>query len=240
MKPQIEISDLSFAYEDRVTLGSINLTIYQGEFIGLIGPNGGGKTTFLKLLLGLLNPQKGKILLHQNEKRCSKCQIAYVPQNLHFDKQFPLSLMELVLMGLLHEINWIGKYSALHRKKALEAIEKVGLAGLEEVPFGSLSGGQAQRGLFARALVTEPSILFLDEVTANIDPLAAETILSLISEQMGKTTIVMATHDLDAILGKVDRIFSIEKGVKILDPKLVCSHYSLYHDPSNPPHKPKK
>ncbi len=231
--PHIEVKGLTFSYGSSPLLEKIDLTIYRGEFIAIIGPNGGGKTTFLKLLLGLLKPSKGSITTFSEAGGCSQCQVAYVPQAMHFDKQFPISLKELVLMGLLHETSWMGRYSKEQEERAFCAIEKVGLKGLENRPFGALSGGEAQRALFARALVTNPKLLFLDEPTTNIDPFAGEMIRTLIHEMVGKTTVIMVTHDIEEITPKVDRVLCIYNGLTILEPKEVCNHYKsgLYHRP---------
>lgn len=231
MPPQIVAKSLSFSYQEELILKDVSFTISKGEFIGIFGPNGGGKTTLLRLLLNLESPTSGSVTIQHQANGCHGCEVAYVPQITRFDKAFPITVLEVVLMGLLHEVKWSGRYSKTHKKNALEALEKVGLKSFADARFGSLSGGQAQRALFARALVTNPNILILDEPTASIDPVAEETIHQLIEAEIGKKTIIMVTHDLDKISKKIDRAFCVYQTVREFTPKELCSHQKMgiYH-----------
>jgi zinc transport system ATP-binding protein len=226
----IEIRDLDFSYDKTAVLKEVNLTIAQGEFIGIFGPNGGGKTTFLQLLMGFLKPSKGSIRIFGKPPKCARGRIAYVPQINAFDRQFPISVRDIVLMGCLSEARF-GMFSAALKRKADEALKSVGLQEIAENAFGSLSGGQAQRVLIARALVSQPALLLLDEPTASVDLEAEKEIHKLLLQLKNKITILMVTHDLQAIHQKVDRWLCINHSVSTFLPAQICEHFSfgLYH-----------
>ncbi len=234
MNPEeITIQQLFFDYPIHSIFSNISFSIVQGEFIAIIGPNGGGKTTLLKLLMGFLQPKKGKISIRGKPPNPWKQSIAYVPQSWRIDRQFPLSVMELVLMGRLSRLPWYGNFPQADREKALAALDQVGMRPYAKAPLEELSGGQIQRALFARALASEPDILFLDEPTANIDVEAERDIYSLLKKLKGKMTILMVTHDLHAAIHHVDRVFCVQNGISFLSPEEVCQHYGigLYHNP---------
>ena len=240
MQPVIQVDHLAFSYGDNAVLKDISLVIHEGEFVGLIGPNGGGKTTLLKLLMGFLKPTIGSVSIygHPPEKALSK--ISYVPQSLSFDKQFPISAFEVVLSGRLHCLPWHGQYSQEDRNLALEALEKVNLTTFGSKPFGSLSGGQAQRCLIARALVSDPKILLLDEPTASVDSKAEADIYDILNQLKGKMTIVMVTHDLQSVIDHVQQVYCIQGSCLALKPEEVCKHFAmgLYHPPLIQVNKP--
>ena len=218
--------DLGFRYQRDWILRHVDLNITEGAFIALVGPNGGGKTTLLKILMGFLKPTEGSLNV------CTKA-IAYVPQTLRFDKQFPISVLEVVLGGRLHALPWHGRFCRHDEELAREALAEVGLTELEKAPFGSLSGGQAQRTLIARALVSHPELLLLDEPTASVDIQAEADIYALLSSLRKKKTILMVTHDLKAAIERVDRVLLVRGHVTALSPQEVCEHYAvgLYHPP---------
>lgn len=229
----IEIEGLDFTYNEQNVLSKISLAVQEGEFLGIIGPNGGGKTTLLKLLLGFFRPELGRIEVFGKSPKEMQFLMGYVPQSFHFDKIFPLTVLDLVLQGLLRELPWYGRFRKKEIEKAKEALKRVGLAGFEERRFGSLSGGQAQRAIIARALVSEPKILILDEPTANVDAHAEGLIYSLLRELKGKVTILMVTHDLTAVVNEVDRVFCVQRVGTLLTREQVCQHYAIgvYHPP---------
>ncbi len=231
--PLIEIKDLTFGYDKTPILEKVNLTVLQGEFIGIFGPNGGGKTTFLRLLMGFLKPDAGSIRLFKENPKTARRRLGYVPQVTRFDKRFPISVLEIVLMGLLSESKWWGDFSVDAKKQAARALDQVGLLDKQHAAFGTLSGGQAQRTLIARAIVSHPELLLLDEPTANIDPHAEEEIYQLLLQLKGKMTILMVTHDLQAMIYKADRLLCIHRTVSPLLPKEICEHFTLglYHPP---------
>lgn len=229
----IEVSDLFFAYQDTLVLEEINFKVETGQFIAIIGPNGGGKTTLLNLLMGFLKPNSGKVkILGSTPKLVSK-KIGWVPQHFHYDRSFPISVLEVVLTGLLAKSSFWGGYGKKCSQMALEALEKVGLKQFAKTSFSELSGGQAQRVLLARAIASEPSILFLDEPTANVDANAQKEIYKILSGLKGKITILMVTHDLRAASQHVDQVLCVEKQLSLMSPKEVCEHFALglYHPP---------
>ena len=229
----IEAENLSFSYADEGILKNVSLSITKGEFIGIIGPNGGGKTTFLKLLMGLLKPTSGKLTIDGLAPKAARTKIAYVPQVLRVDRQFPISVLELVLGGRLCKTPWWKSFSEVDRQEALDVIEKVRLSEFKDRAFGTLSGGQAQRALIARAMVSKPEILLLDEPTASIDVHAEAEIYEILKELRQKCTILMVTHDLKAIMNDIDRVFCIQREVIMLNKDQVCEHFAigLYHSP---------
>lgn len=233
MKTAVDLKHLFFSYQDRTVLKDISFSVREGEFVGIIGPNGGGKTTLLKLILGFLKPDSGSIEIFDHPPHSVLKQIAYVPQTARFDRQFPISVMELVLSGRLSRLPWYGKYSAEDRQKVLEALEKVDLADMKHASFGTLSGGQAQRALIARALVSEPKLLLLDEPTASVDSQAEAHIYEILEDLKGSITIMMVTHDLNAVIDHVDRVICVQNTAFVLKPEEVCQHFAigLYHGP---------
>lgn len=233
MEPIVTFDHVDFAYQDTPVLQHVSFSIRQGEFIGIIGPNGGGKTTLLKLLLGFLKPSRGKIRVFGASPQASQQRIAYVPQGLRFDRQFPISVQELVLTGRLSHLPWYGIYSAKDLKAVDAALEKVGLQEMRHQAFGNLSGGQAQRALIARALVSEPDLLLLDEPTASVDTQAEAVIYEILKGLGGKITMMMVTHDLKVVIDLVDRVLCVQGGVLSLLPQEVCEHFALglYHAP---------
>ncbi len=208
--------------------------------IGIIGPNGGGKTTLLKLILGFLTPSQGtiKVLEESAGSSCaySKNQLAYVPQSARFDREFPISVEEVVLSGLISRLPWYGIFRSVDRQIAKEMLAKIGLYHLADHPFGTLSGGQAQRVLIARALVSKPKILLLDEPTASVDSQAEADIYAFLNQLKGQITILMVTHDLSATIEKFERILCVQGNVMSLTPEEVCKHFAfgLYHMPLIP------
>jgi zinc transport system ATP-binding protein len=222
---QIEIEDLSFSYDVVQVLRNVYLRVRQGEFIGVMGPNGGGKTTLLKLVLGFLQPERGKIIV--------RGKIGYVPQALKSDRDFPITLHELVLLGALSKTNALGMYPAEVKERALALIDQLGLTAHKNKVFGSLSGGLAQRALLARALVADPDLLLLDEPTAHVDPTSASLIYQWLELLKGKKTILLVTHDLKTVIERVDRVLCVQNSVSSFLPKEVCEHFAmgLYHTP---------
>lgn len=227
----IEANDLCFSYGHTPVLIDATLKIYEKEFIGIIGPNGGGKTTFLKLLMGFLQPSSGTLTVTQSKEHPHS--IAYVPQSTRFDKEFPISVEEVILSGLLSKLPWYGRFHTAEKIAAHAALEKVGLLHLINAPFGSLSGGQAQRVLIARAVVSQPQLLLLDEPTASVDNQAEADIYEILKELQSNMTILMVTHDLRAALEQVNRVVCIQKQVSIFQMKDICEHFALglYHFP---------
>jgi zinc transport system ATP-binding protein len=233
---QIEIDDLYFSYEGVNVLQKVHLHARKGEFIGIMGPNGGGKTTLLKLLMGFLRPTGGKIRVQGK--------IGYVPQVHRTDRDFPITVIELVLLGALSKTTFWGTYPIAVKEKANKLIDRLGLTPHKHKVFSSLSGGLAQRALLARALLSDPDLLLLDEPTANIDAASTKVIFEILEELKGSKTILLVTHDLRTIIERVDRVLCVQGEVSSLLPKDVCEHFALglYHTPllSLPPNNLKQ
>lgn len=233
MPAAVELEKVYFSYPDNPILSDVSLTITEGECIGVIGPNGGGKSTLLKLIASLLTPQEGKLLLFGNKSEYALSSIAYVPQSLGFDRQFPISVLEVVLTGRLSRLKWWGGYSHEDKEIALGALKKVGLQGFQGRNFSSLSGGELQRVLIARALASEPRLLLLDEPTASVDQEAEASIFSLLSELKKELTLIMVTHDLNRAVHFFDRLLVVQHNVIPMTLQEVCEHFAvgLYHTP---------
>lgn len=233
MNPVVALEKICFAYQEASVLKDISFIINQGEFVGIIGPNGGGKTTLLKLIMGFLKPNSGKITVFGEPPIAARNEIAYVPQSLRFDKQFPISVKELVLGGRLSHLPWYGRFSAADHEAAMEALERVGMADFSARPFGTLSGGQAQRALIARALASHPRLLLLDEPTASVDAAAEVDIYKILKKLQGTMTILMVTHNLQAAIELVEKVVCVQHTAAVLDPQQVCEHFAigLYHAP---------
>ncbi len=229
----IQFKDVSFGYNHMFVLENMNFFIDQGDFVGVIGPNGSGKTTLLKLMLGLLQPSSGVIEILGKPPRQAGSRIGYVPQAMHVDREFPISVFELVLSGRLSHLNWYGRYCNKDKEAARKALETVRLSDLQYRPFGTLSTGQAQRVLIARALSAHPEILILDEPTASIDPETSEDILRILKGLTSKMTVVMVTHNLRTVIHDTKKVLSVQKGVTEMTPEQVCQHfaYGVYHPP---------
>jgi zinc transport system ATP-binding protein len=235
----IEVDNLSFAYQEFAVLRDVTFRVQEGECVGIIGPNGGGKTTLLKLLMGFLKPTEGTIQFCGRPSIQEYPRIAYVPQVMRFDRLFPITVLEVVLMGLLSQLPWYGRYHQASRQAAIDALDKVGMTGFEERAFGTLSGGQAQRVLIARALVSQPDLLLLDEPTASVDVQAQGEIYTFLQKLRGKMTILMVTHDLNVAINFVDKVICVQHTVMTLKPQEVCEHFAfgLYHSPLITPGK---
>ncbi|MCK5436549.1 MAG: ABC transporter ATP-binding protein, partial [Desulfobulbaceae bacterium] len=195
MKNAVYLKNVSFSFSERPVLEDVNLTIKRGDFASIVGPNGGGKTTFLKLLLGLQKPDSGEILVLGRKPAKSRFRVGYMPQHANLDMQFPVTVMDVVLMGRLGR-SLGGRYSKKDREAAAKALSEVEMSGSANHMFRELSGGQRQRVLIARALCCEPELLLLDEPTSNVDPEMEEAFLNILTELNQRMTILMASHDL--------------------------------------------
>ncbi len=232
--PYISLQNISFRYTDSKILDDVSLSIKKNDFCLLIGPNGGGKTTLIKLLMGILKPKSGEITINSEAPRNNRHLIGYVPQSLQFDSQFPISVGEFILLGALGKLTWYGKWPAEIKRKALSLLEEVELGKYFNSPFGSLSGGQKQRATLMRALMSDPEILILDEPVNNLDTKSSDFFYKLIEKSKGKRTIVMITHYVGDIFNKADKIYVVNRTITEIDKNEACSHYpmGLYHLPT--------
>ncbi|MGE5154494.1 MAG: metal ABC transporter ATP-binding protein [Bdellovibrio bacteriovorus] len=207
----IRIEGLRFSFGLAPVLQAIDLEVQQGEFLGLVGPNAGGKSTLLKLILGLLRPQAGRIQVLGTSPREARRQLGYVPQYPAFQRDFPISVEQVVLMGRLGLSPGLGWHRRADREAAQRALAEVEAADLARRRIGTLSGGQLQRVLLARALVGEPKILILDEPTANIDQRIEGEIFELLAALNARLTILVVSHDIAFISSYVHRVACLNR-----------------------------
>lgn len=233
MPDAIEINHVTFGYQDVPVVEDISWNLAEGQFVAVVGPNGGGKTTLLKLILGLSAPQKGTIKVLGKSPESVFSKVAYVPQNLIYDRQFPINVLDVVLLGLLSELPWYGRFTAEEKERAMKALRQVKLEDKAFAAFGDLSGGQRQRVLIARALVSDPKLLLLDEPTASVDAQAETDIYKLLADLQGKMTIVMVTHDLQTAINNIENVVLVQRTLRALSKEEVCQHFAigLYHPP---------
>lgn len=211
MNSIIEIDNLSFAYEKRLILENINLKLEEKDFLVIVGPNGGGKTTLLKLILGLLKPSKGNITVLGNNPSRSRKLIGYVPQFGTFDKDFPISARDVVLTGLINKFSLLPWSNIKEKQKALEAMEAVNISHLSRMRFSNLSGGQKQRVLVARALISEPKLVVMDEPTASVDPTNEKDIYETLKTLNERLPIVLVSHDIAFVSKYVKKVGCLNK-----------------------------
>jgi len=204
----IEVNNLTVKYDNVIALDNINIKIKKGEFLGIIGPNGGGKTTLLKSLLGLIKPNTGQVKINDNRP------IGYVPQFSNFDRSFPIKVLDVILLGKLE-----GKIKFLHRfkntdiKKAEEIMHSLGIYKFRNRQISQLSGGQLQKVLIARALIMEPEIMILDEPTASLDANSKTEIYNLLKKLNQDKTIIVVSHDVGVINSYIDTVACLNKNM---------------------------
>ncbi len=216
-QPVIQIRNLSFSYDGPRVIESVELDIPDGEFLGVVGPNAGGKSTLLKLILGLLDPVKGEIrVLGVSPKRGCR-HLGYVPQYPAFSRDFPITVEQTVLMGRLGQGRILGGYGRQDYQVAARAMRETEIFSLKDRQLSTLSGGQLQRVLVARALACEPRVLILDEPTANIDMRVETDIFDLLKEINQRMTIIVVSHDIGFISQYVDRVACLNR-------TLMCHH----------------
>ncbi len=195
----IEIKNMWAGYENEAVLENINFTVYRGDFIGLIGPNGGGKTTLIKVLLGLVKPTDGSVMIKGLPVEEGRKYLGYVPQLVEFDQQFPIKVWDVVQMGRLGSRGILRPFSRVDHQKVESALQAVEMLDYARRGIGELSGGQRQRVYIARALASEPQVLILDEPTSNVDPQISNSIFSLLHTLNQTITILLITHDMSAV-----------------------------------------
>jgi len=211
MSEVIRLDDVWVKYGDLTVLAGINLSIQNLDFLGIIGPNGGGKTTLLKVILGLIKPSSGNVTVLGDSPEKSRRFIGYVPQISQFDREFPVTVLDVVLMGRLGRKRLLRRYSEEDKRIACEVLESVEMLELKDKQIGKLSGGQLQRVLLARALVADPKILLLDEPTASIDEPTKTELYELLKNLNQKITIVLVSHDIGVISSYVDKIACLNR-----------------------------
>ncbi len=207
----IAVRGLWAGYEHEQVLEDVHLLVRELDFIGLIGPNGGGKTTLIKVLLGLLPPTRGEVRVMGLPPREGRRYIGYVPQVVQFDREFPRSVWDVACMGRLGRRGLFRRFTAEDDAIVADALRKVEMLDLRARPIGELSGGQRQRVYGARALATEPAILLLDEPTSSVDPQVRTSIFELLRQLNDHTTILMISHDMSAISSYVKTVGCVNR-----------------------------
>jgi zinc transport system ATP-binding protein len=214
-EPVIEVSDLWFSYDSQLVLRDVNFRVERGEFVCMLGPNGGGKTTLLRLMLGLLKPDRGTVRVLGGDPQTACSRTGYVAQQAQFDPSFPVSVLDVVLMGRLGRTRSLGPHRRADVQAAAAALAEVSMQALLKRPFSDLSGGQRQRVLIARALAGEPEMLLLDEPTSNLDVGVEQEFQDLLAGLAKRMTILLVSHDIGFVTENVDKVICVQEKVAV-------------------------
>ncbi len=241
----VELKDVCFSYTNISVLESINITIKEKDFLSIIGPNGGGKTTILKIILGLLEPNKGMVYVFNASAKKARKHIGYLPQHISFDFDFPISVQEVVLMGRLGKRGIGRKFTETDVSVCMQVLEKVGMQKYKNSELGKLSGGQRQRVFIARALSTEPRLLLLDEPVSSVDTQWQQAFYELLHDLNKEITIVLVTHDISVVSTYIDKIACLNKklyyhgskkeGMHKISEMYECPVQLITHTPTHDP-----
>lgn len=229
----IKLNDVSFSWtRGYPVLDNVNLTICNCETACIVGPNGGGKSTLLNLILGIIQPDRGTVRVFGEAPEQARRRIGYMPQYAKLDLQFPVNVMDVVLMGRLRPGFW-GRYSRTDRETARRVLEEMSVADLARRPFAELSGGQRQRVLIARALACNPEILLLDEPTANVDPGFQEQFYEILRQLRSRMSILIVSHDVGFVSSDINTVVCVNHQVQVhkaadITPESISNIYG-YH-----------
>ena len=207
----ISVEDVWVQYNGVTVLEDITLSVQNRDFLGIIGPNGGGKTTLLKVILGLIKPNRGRVTVLGGPPEEGRRFIGYVPQLTQFDREFPATALDVVLMGRLGRKGLLRRYTEEDMEIAYKALESVEILDLKDRQVGKLSGGELQRVFLARALAADPKILLLDEPTASIDEPTKTELYELLKGLNREITIILVSHDIGVISSYVDKIACLNR-----------------------------
>jgi len=214
MNKILEIENLTVGYDnDPPILNQINLTVFQNDFLGIIGPNGGGKTTLLKAILGLVKPASGKTKFFKNGNPAGRLNIGYLPQINNIDKKFPISVYDVILSGLSSTKNMFSLFKRREQNKVEEIAVKMGVQDFLKRPIGELSGGQLQRVLLGRAIIDNPDLLILDEPNSYVDKNFETSFYKKLEELNRDTAIILVSHDVGTVISLVKNIACVNKGL---------------------------
>lgn len=224
----LELKDITAGYDEQAVLHHVNFEIHEGDFIGIIGSNGGGKTTLLKVILGLLKPFGGEVVYHTSKQNL----FGYLPQNNQFDKRFPINVTEVVLSGLMSEKGLWKSYTRSDQQKAWELLDQYGVGEYKKSAIGELSGGQMQRVFLCRAIISAPRILILDEPTTYVDSQFEKEFYTILKELSKTLSIVMVSHDLGTICSYVKTIACVNRELHYHNSNLISpEQLESYHCP---------
>ncbi len=214
MNKLIDITNLTVGYDNKPNvLQDVNLSIYQDDFLGIIGPNGGGKTTLLRTILGLIKPQSGSITFYNKDEKTVSLNIGYLPQINQIDKKFPISVSEVILSGLTPGTNIFKRYSHADKQKVKEVAQRLGIEELLQRAIGELSGGQLQRVLLGRAIIDNPKLIILDEPSTYVDKLFETNFYKLLGDINKEIAIILVSHDVGTIISLVKNIACVNQGL---------------------------
>lgn len=214
----VRLEDVTVYFDGEKVLDRVDFSVKKDDYVGIIGPNGGGKTTLLKVILGLIIPDSGRVSILGMPPEKGRKFVGYVPQFTEFDKVFPISVQEFVLMGRLPNSPLMKRFGEGDRRKTEEVLKRVDLLHLKDRQLGVLSGGERQRAFIARALATDPKILLMDEPTANIDVKMEKGFYDLLTELHKEIAIVLVSHDISVITVNVGKIACLNKQLFMHDP----------------------
>lgn len=209
--PLIKLEKVAASYDGKTVLREVELTVYEHDFLGVIGPNGGGKTTLVKTILGLKKPDGGSIRFFRNGQETERITMGYLPQYSAIDKKFPISVEEVVLSGLGRQRSLVGRFTSEQRAKVRDVVNRMGLQGLEKRPIGALSGGQLQRALLGRSIVSDPDVLILDEPSTYIDKRFEAKLYELLEEVNKQCAVILVSHDIGTVLQNVKSIACVNE-----------------------------
>jgi zinc transport system ATP-binding protein len=209
IKPLVHINHLTFCWDREPVLEDIDLKIFENDFIGITGPNGGGKTTLLKAILGIIRPQKGKIYYREDLPR-KKRPIGYLPQVKQLDRKFPITVIDVIRSGsLMRNITFTGSMEEKHR--ATELLDEMGISNLRKKAIGELSGGEMQKVFLCRALISDPLLLILDEPGNYVDSLFEAELFEKLKQLNEKMAVLLVSHDIASLSHYAKTIVSINR-----------------------------
>ncbi|RUT78501.1 metal ABC transporter ATP-binding protein [Ancylomarina longa] len=219
MNTLLELKSVNYAYDHKIVLRDVNLKIRENDFLGIIGPNGGGKTTLLKIVVGLLKPMSGEIIARDGDNS----RIGYLPQINQIDKKFPISVLDVVLSGLMSHKKLFGRYTLQNREKAEALMSRIGIEHLKNKNIGELSGGQLQRVFLCRAIVTDPHLLILDEPDTYVDQNFEGELYEILDQLNKQMAIIIVSHDVGTIFSHVKTIACVNKTLCYHDSNIISS-----------------
>lgn len=205
-QPIIKIENVFAGYEEKQVLQDVTLTVYDHDFLGIIGPNGGGKTTLVRIMLGLKSPLSGRVTYYRQGQPVSKLTIGYLPQYSHIDRKFPISVSEVVLSGLSQQKTLLHNYTREHRQAVSETLRRLEISDLAQRHIGALSGGQLQRVLLGRAIVANPEVIVLDEPNTYIDQRFQEQMYKILGNLNSDCAVVIVSHDIGTVMQNVQNV----------------------------------